>query len=117
MRASWISILVAACAGPPDGYPELVGCPPGQFVLVSPQDTATNVDSAPTFFWNEAKGATSYRFQLAQSSTFEAPDVDVELMDTFAYDSLRSATTYYWRVTAENQEGTRIAGPFSFTTR
>jgi len=117
IRPFWISLLVLACAGPPAGYPELMGHPPGSFALRTPADGATGVSSAPDFQWFDSEGATSYRFQLGRD--LATPDVDFEL--TYPYTSvstpLQPATTYFWRVIAESQEGTAVAGPSSFTTR
>ncbi len=83
-------------------------------VPIAPADRAAGVGIPARFVWSSAAQAERYRFMLSREYFFNAPDVDSTLRDTtLSIDSLGHATTYYWRVRAENASGaggwTRIA--------
>ncbi len=88
-------------------------------LLLSPNNSATNVWINPTFRYRRVAGATSYVIQYSTSSTFNANLVTVSSTDTFKVEfGLQYANTYYWRVRASSPTG---VGPwsttFSFETR
>ncbi|MCA9976533.1 MAG: carboxypeptidase regulatory-like domain-containing protein, partial [Anaerolineales bacterium] len=99
---------------------DLYGAVPGAVPLVSPADTATNVDLVPTFEWDTATQGGSYFLEVAEDSGF----VTVVYSNTVAGLSdtptiaLTPLSTYYWRVTSTNACGVGSASAvYSFTTR
>jgi hypothetical protein len=97
------------------------GSPPGAFTLVSPTNLSTGVSTSPTYSWNAAPNAVSYRLQVATDAGMTVLVIDkpgiVVPFDTPA-TALNSGTTYYWQVVASNGTGdtTSTAAPWSFTT-
>jgi hypothetical protein len=88
-------------------------------VPVFPLDDATNLATSLTLRWNRSLGATSYQLELATDINFVNIVLDhSSLTDTSDFvGSLSAVTTYHWRVSAENDEGTSAYSPLrSFTT-
>lgn len=93
----------------------------GTTTLTAPTDAATAQALAPTFTWTAVADAAFYTLEIATDAAFaNIIGTMTNLTGTSAPISgvsLQSATTYYWRVKAENGCG---AGPlsavFSFTT-
>ena len=81
--------------------------------LVSPATQSTDLCTSPTFTWNAASGATSYRLQIATDAGFNAVvHDDATLTGTSVQVSgLNRNTQYYWRMNA-----TGSAGPSAWTT-
>jgi Tol biopolymer transport system component len=77
--------------------------------LVSPTNGATGIPPSPTFEWSAVAGATSYRLQVSNDSTFSSIVIDQwNLTSTSqAISGLSISRTYYWRVNATD------AGPAS----
>ncbi len=76
--------------------------------LLSPAQGALNIVLSPDLRWRTAPSATTYRLQLATSSSFSAPVVDQSsITDTLLHvTNLSYSTVYYWRVVASNAIGT-----------
>ncbi|MFA5795456.1 MAG: DUF2341 domain-containing protein, partial [Candidatus Brocadiia bacterium] len=78
-------------------------------VLSAPANNASSIPTSPSLSWDTVNGATSYRVQLSANSGFTSILEDVSgvtatnhtLVTTLAYN-----TTYYWRVNADNVQGT-----------
>lgn len=86
--------------------------------LVAPANAATDQPVAVTLSWSGVDGATSYCVQVATSSDFAAPVVDVDGVTATSYlvNELQPGTTYYWRVKAKNSLlESAFAAAFSFT--
>ncbi len=77
-------------------------------VLTLPTNADTTVGLLPTFTWQLAENATSYRIQLSTSQNFASTIVNttVQTGSFFQTDSLLFATTYYWRVQSIGSNGT-----------
>ena len=78
-------------------------------VLATPAHASTDVSLNPVFTWYKTAKATSYRFMLATSSTFNPTSTiikDTTVSDT-ALQVLNLATNklHFWRVKASNQYG------------
>jgi len=87
--------------------------------LVSPVTQSTNLCTSPTFTWNAASGATSYRLQIATDVGFNTVvHDDATLTGTSAQVSgLNRGTQYYWRMNATGSAGTSAwTTPWTFTT-
>jgi hypothetical protein len=94
---------------------------PSAPMLVSPHDTASGVSTNVTFRWNASSGAASYRLQVSTSATFGGIFYVNQggIADTFFNPTHFSRnTTYYWRVSAANAEGTSpYTATWSFSTK
>jgi hypothetical protein len=77
--------------------------------LLSPTNGATGIPPSPTFEWSAVAGATSYRLQISNDSSFSSIVIDQwNLTSTSqAISGLSISRTYYWRVNATD------AGPSS----
>ncbi|MEO1574667.1 MAG: thrombospondin type 3 repeat-containing protein, partial [Pseudomonadota bacterium] len=93
---------------------------PAASTLDAPADGATEVVTRPDFAWTPDPQARAYTVEIASDPEF-ANIVDVGTSAAPAYTpgtSLGPDTTYYWRVTADNQCGTGATSAVqSFTTR
>lgn len=81
--------------------------PPGLVTLQTPSYGATGV-GIPTYFnWSTATGATKYRIQVDNSSSFSSPEIDAQpsASDYTVYSGLSEDVTYYWRVAGYNACG------------
>ncbi len=94
--------------------------PAGQPALTAPANGALNVIVTPTFTWNAASQAGSYRFDLATNASFSAMVHSATGLTGTSYTppiTLNTSVQYYWRVYADNACGTAGASAtFSFTT-
>ena len=94
--------------------------PGGVPTLLTPANNAVNVVPTPTFTWNAAAQAASYRFDLATDAGFSNIVHSASGLTGASYTPvivLNTSVTYYWRVYADNACGSTGASPtFSFTT-
>ncbi len=88
--------------------PQSVSLGPAAATLLSPEDGATQVATAPTMAWQVAAGATGYRLQVAPLPDFVVPVVDRGGIagTSCAVGGLANDSTYYWRVQASGAGGT-----------
>lgn len=87
-------------------FTTVAGIPPAP-TLLSPGD-GTITSTAPLLTWNPAGGARSYRLQVSLNSSF-TPTLGDESNITstsIQLNNLNDNTKYYWRVNAENTNGT-----------
>lgn len=98
---------------------------PGRFSLLTPENGLLGVATTPEFIWTKAYNASSYDLVIDDNSDFSSPAViqrgipqladnahtgAVHTIDT----ELRPDTTYYWKVLAVNERGSRpMNGPVS----
>ena len=74
--------------------------------LVSPADSAVQVELNPTLEWNGVNGAESYQVQVALDDQFTNIIVDSTTQSTsMTINGLDYDTPYYWRVRASNYTG------------
>jgi hypothetical protein len=87
--------------------------------LAFPANNGTGVPVAAPLGWNVSSGATSYRVQVATSSSFTTIKYDqagIAATSTIA-SGLSGNTKYYWRVNATSSLGTSAwSSVWSFTT-
>lgn len=90
----------------------------GAFVQISPTNTASNQAVSGMLTWHSASGATSYDVYLGTSNPPATKVSAAQTDTTYAYASLFSDTTYYWKIVATNSGGSTDAtgSPWSFTT-
>jgi len=86
-----------------------------------PSNGATNVPDQPTLKWNAAKGAASYKVQVATDSRFSRLVIDQSgVRSTSVTVRLKTNTKYWWRVKAVNDDGespwSSAPNYWSFTT-
>jgi len=66
-----------------------------------PADNSIYCKETPAFDWNDYEGASAYHFQLADSTDFANPLIDIENLTVSALtptENLEIKKTYYWRV-------------------
>jgi hypothetical protein len=85
--------------------------------LISPANGTVNAPLNTILAWNPSSGATSYRVQLSNTTSFALVN-DTTLDTTSRVVSLLStSTTYYWRVYAINVSGVSAwSSVWSFST-
>lgn len=83
--------------------------PPSAPTLSMPDNNADEVEAPVDFKWNASVGAETYYLQISKSSSFSSDMVyeDEEMTGTsYELATLEENTTYYWRVSATNENGT-----------
>ena len=71
--------------------------------LYSPSNGGSTCDTTPYFDWSSVSGATSYRIQVDDSSSFSSPAINTTVSSSnYTPGSSLSPDTYYWRVQASN---------------
>jgi hypothetical protein len=81
-------------------------CPPPE--LISPGSGAIAVEIEPQLIWSQLEGNLTYTVEISTDDSFadaEFVHLGLETTTLFAPD-LEYYATYYWRVRAENQNGT-----------
>jgi LPXTG-site transpeptidase (sortase) family protein len=95
-----------------------IGTPPPAIpTLVAPSDGAAGVGTSPTFQWNAASNATSYRLIVSVNSNLNSPTVDVSGITGTSYTTSLSSGTYYWAVVAHNSAGDSWSESWQFQTQ
>ena len=88
--------------------------PPGTPASPSPSSGTTGVSSTPTLAWS-ATGASSYDVQFG--ATNPPPQIaSGQTSASYTPAALAAGTTYYWQITARNNDGTTTGPVWSFTT-
>ena len=83
--------------------------------LLSPAQDATPAQPV-AFDWSDVSGATSYRIQIDDSSTFTSPLVSNQVVTASRFTApTLAARRHWWRVRAINAAG--VAGAFSTVRR
>lgn len=105
----------------PFSFTTAVGAIPNSFTLVSPAGGITQVSILPTYVWTSSSGASSYRLEVSTDPNFQTTTVNLTgITGTSLTPSttLLPFTTYFWRVSAVNASGTKIAttSPQNFRT-
>lgn len=91
---------------------------PAAPVLVSPANHSIGVDPNAILSWGAVTGATSYRLQVSNSSTFATLLVDNPGLTgtSLAMAGLTANAVFYWRVCAANSAGEgAFSAVFDFT--
>jgi hypothetical protein len=91
---------------------------PSAFALLTPSNGAISRPLSGSLVWNKASGATTYDVYFGTANP-PTTKVGADQTDTtFLYSGLTNGTTYYWKVTAKNANGSTDAtgSPWSFTT-
>ncbi|WP_227014009.1 carbohydrate-binding protein [Paenibacillus psychroresistens] len=94
---------------------------PGTFSQSAPVNGATNANVKPSFTWGASTAAASYTLVVSTNSSYTSPAINVSSLTGTSYTpttALAANTLYYWKVTATNATGSRLAGNagISFTT-
>ena len=102
----------------PWSFSTLAG-PPSAPVLSSPPNGSVGIPTTNlSLTWNATPGATTYRVQLSTASDFSTTIVNDSTVTTTSKSvtGLTTSTTYYWRVSATNTNGTSAySATWSFT--
>lgn len=85
--------------------------------LMSPTDAETDLSVDVEFSWDSDSNTEAYLIEIAEDVNF-SNIVESQIVTTNNYNAnLLEGTTYYWRVTPQNQCGTGVSSStFSFTT-
>ncbi len=95
---------------------------PGEFVLLLPDEAATDQPLQPTFTWSDSSGATNYSLTIAENPDLNSVIFAASGIGATSYllppGVLDYSTHYHWGVTAHNAGGETDSTPFSrsFTT-
>jgi large repetitive protein len=89
--------------------------------LLYPANNAQNIPLTPNMDWSDVTGASGYRLQIATTSSFTAPVLDVTIDSVSHYvvpsGILQGYTQYYWRVATLNGGGQGSwSSPYNFRT-
>lgn len=99
----------------------IIGIPPRVPELNTPVNGATNISIPPTLSWLAGSGVTSYTLQVSTNSSFSDPLIfnqNVGYVFNQQITGLNYSTTYYWRVSATNNNVTSDwSSTWSFTTQ
>ncbi len=115
----WVLVLDAKVMNYPPPGVDLSLTPPSPPLLATPANGATGVATNPTFAWNPSTGATSYRLQVSQDSSWGTTVINQSGIPTTSYHAtgLANNTQYFWHVNATNTGGTSPFSPtWPFTT-
>jgi hypothetical protein len=86
--------------------------------VFSPVNGSTNISLTPALSWNSVVTALNYNLQVSTDSNFTGTVVNQMNISATTYtvpsSTLSAGTTYYWRVSSNNLNGT---GPWSETVR
>lgn len=93
----------------------------GNFELLTPTDEQS-VTYLPTFSWQAAENADTYTIELCSDEQFSQKDSATYVKKTgvtstnftFSCNLQQKDVAYYWRVTAQNSEGNKLAKSGSF---
>ena len=96
--SNWSTVWSFTTAGPPPNAP----------TLSSPANNATGISVSPTLVWNTSAGATSYTLQVSTNNIFSSLVHNQTGLTntTLQLTGLSYLTTYYWRVSVTNNNGT-----------
>lgn len=92
---------------------------PSTPALASPSSGSGGLPTNATLEWNPSSGASSYRAQVSQDSTFATTSYNAnDLIGTsVSVSGLEYNRKYFWRVSASNSSGTSpYSAVWSFTT-
>ncbi len=93
---------------------------PGELLLQSPAEGATEVNQKPFFEWQATTGATAYVLQLSTDPDDFQAGLVLEIQtttDSLQLDTLlHGMTTYYWRVIALSGPCKKVSAVGQFTT-
>lgn len=94
------------------------GPPPVAFNQLSPMNTAANQPVSGTLSWQTAGGATQYDIYLGTTNPPTTLVSSNQTDTTYTYSGLSNNQQYYWKVVAENGNGSTNAtgSPWAFTT-
>ncbi len=94
------------------------GSAPGAVTLGTPAAGGVASSLTPTFSWSAASGATSYKLEVSTSSSFASTVVNTtSSITSYTHtSSLSPSTSYIWRVTALNAQGSTPSAEQRFTT-
>jgi hypothetical protein len=83
------------------------GQAPDAPTLLSPENGATDIDTAITLLWEAVADADDYDIQVSTSNDFESyvENVTGETGSSYDISGLDYSQTYYWRVRASNEDG------------
>ena len=83
--------------------------PPGPFSLISPVAGADDQALSLNLTWSSSSSATSYEIVVDNNSNFGSPIATQSQTGTsYSLSGLSYSTTYYWKVTASNSEGSEV---------
>lgn len=78
--------------------------------LVTPLNDSTEISLTPLLSWNASPYANTYNLQVSTDSTFNTTQIDLSGLTVLSYNipsgSLLYDSSYYWRVNANNFNGT-----------
>jgi hypothetical protein len=92
---------------------------PGIPVLTAPSDGATSTSRTPTFTWDAASLADTYRILISDNPGFSNAIMNRQGLTATSFSDisfLDANTTYYWKVEAVNAVTSAFSVTWSFTT-
>jgi hypothetical protein len=90
---------------------------PSKPVLVQPTDSSVTTDTTPTFQWNISQNARNHTIQVSNRSDFAILKITESLgptTDTYTPTNNLADGKWYWRVRANNSQGTNFSSVWNF---
>lgn len=89
-------------------YKDLAAGLPAAFNAILPASSGQEISTAQNFTWQAAAGAQNYRLIVSENANLSNPVIDTTTKGFTNYQptkDLKFGTTYYWKVTALNNQG------------
>jgi hypothetical protein len=117
---NWAQLFAKKASAAESGTAGSSNAVPGEFSLIAPENGAAKVSISPVFSWQSSATANSYEIIVATDNSFNTSICTTVTAETKFVPStpLSYGTTYFWKVTALNDAGKKVAANagYSFTT-
>jgi hypothetical protein len=86
--------------------------------LFYPKDKEVAIPISPIFRWEELRDATSYKYELSNTSDFKSIMWEFSGKNiNYKYNTFEPFTEYWWRVSSTDGKETKVSSPAKFRTK